>query len=60
MQRSKMFWGILIALIVALAYIVPYTALTDTHAWYGSFLWWGLTALFTIIINFIVTRDWSR
>lgn len=60
MEKSNRLWGWLIVLIIVLAFVVPYTLLSDVQQWYGSFLWWSLTALAIIVINAIVTRDWRE
>ncbi|HBN84314.1 MAG TPA: hypothetical protein DDZ89_10755 [Clostridiales bacterium] len=60
MKRSKLIGGSLIAILIVLAYVMPYTVFSDVNAWYGSFLWWSLTALAVITITFFMTRDWSR
>ncbi|GGA89083.1 hypothetical protein [Ornithinibacillus halotolerans] len=56
----KKFWGTVIILTILLAYIVPYTVLSDVQAWYGSFLYWGITGIIIIIANIILTKDWSE
>lgn len=55
-----MIWGVLILVLVLLAYILPYTLMTNVQAWYGSFLVWGVIALCIIVINIIITRDWGK
>ncbi|HCE41090.1 hypothetical protein [Alloalcanivorax profundimaris] len=57
MQRSKWIW--LIWAVVVLCYLVPYTVLSDVHAWYGSFLFWTLAGVAVIAINFIITKDFE-
>ena len=55
---SKKLWGAFIVLLILLAYIVPYTILTNVQAWYGSFLFWGIICVLIIFANIMVTRDW--
>lgn len=55
---SKKLWGAFIVLLILLAYIVPYTILTNVQAWYGSFLFWGIIGVLIIFANIMVTRDW--
>ncbi|HET7579858.1 MAG TPA: hypothetical protein VFK33_11315 [Bacillales bacterium] len=59
-KRGKMAWGVLIAVLVLLAYFLPYTVLSGVYAWYGSFLVWGVIALLIIIANIFVTKDWGK
>ncbi|MFS0674605.1 hypothetical protein [Ornithinibacillus sp. 179-J 7C1 HS] len=56
----KRFWGIIIILTILLAYIIPYTVLSDVQSWTGSFLFWGITGIVIIIANIMLTRDWSE
>lgn len=60
MRKANMIWGVLILVLVLLAYILPYTLMTNVQAWYGSFLVWGVIALCIIVINIIITRDWGK
>lgn len=59
-KRAKMVWGVFIAVLVLLAYFLPYTVLSGVHSWYGSFLVWGVIALLIIIANIFVTKDWGK
>lgn len=56
----KRFWGFLIVLLIILAYIIPYTFLSDVPSWQGSFLYWTITGIVIIIANVMATRDWSE
>ncbi|WP_010097229.1 hypothetical protein [Ornithinibacillus scapharcae] len=56
----KRFWGFLIVFIIILAYIIPYTILSELHSWQGSFLFWTITGIVIIIANVMATRDWSE
>ena len=60
MKGSKVGWGIFIALLIFLAYFLPYTVLSGVHAWYGSFLLWGIIAILIIVANVFVTKDWGE
>ncbi|SET37865.1 hypothetical protein SAMN05216389_11016 [Oceanobacillus limi] len=59
-MKGKVFWGIFIIFLILLAYVLPYTILTDVHEWYGSFLLWGIIGVLTIIANLMVTKDWGE
>jgi len=58
MEKKESFWIILCGLLILLAYIIPYTVLTDVVKWYGSFLLWLLLGLVIIVVNFVITKDW--
>jgi hypothetical protein len=60
MKTNELKWAIFILVIVLLAYVLPYTLLTDITKWYGSFLVWIVLALITIVINYFLTKDWGK
>lgn len=60
MTHSKKIWGLLTFVLILLAYILPYTLLTNIGAWYGSFLVWGIIAAFIIALNIVITKDWGK
>ncbi|WP_152657264.1 hypothetical protein [Oceanobacillus sp. CFH 90083] len=51
--------ALIIGIIILLAFITPFTFLRDVEKWYGSFLFWLLATSLVIIINVILTKDWS-
>ncbi|WP_047980426.1 hypothetical protein [Ornithinibacillus contaminans] len=59
-KLSNRFWGIVIVLAILLAYIIPFTILSDVQAWYGSFLYWGITGIVIIIANVMITKGWRE
>ena len=59
MEKNEKIWAVIGVGIILLAYVIPYTILSDVAKWYGSFLFWSLIAVVAIGINIIVTRDWS-
>ncbi|SHG94339.1 hypothetical protein [Ornithinibacillus halophilus] len=56
----KKFWGMLIVILILLAYILPYTIFTNVNSWYGSFLTWGIIGVLIILANIMVTKDWGK
>ncbi|GGM37388.1 hypothetical protein GCM10011351_24510 [Paraliobacillus quinghaiensis] len=60
MTTKELKYGSFIIIVILLAYIIPYTLLTNVAAWYGSFLFWSLLALVIIVINYFLTRDWGE
>lgn len=60
MKKGKFGWGMLIAILILLAYLLPYTAFSGTEAWYGSFLLWGIIGILIILANIMVTKDWGK
>ncbi|GAA0593491.1 hypothetical protein GCM10009001_07070 [Virgibacillus siamensis] len=59
-QGGKFSWGVLIAVLIILAYLLPYTILSGVEAWYGSFLLWGIIGILIILANIMVTKDWGK
>ncbi|RUL48182.1 hypothetical protein [Lysinibacillus antri] len=59
MKANEWKWALSILFIILLAYILPYTLLTDVAKWYGSFLIWLLLAILVIGINYFLTKDWK-
>ncbi|TSI10723.1 hypothetical protein [Lysinibacillus sp. BW-2-10] len=59
MKANEWKWALSILVIILLAYILPYTLLTDVAKWYGSFLIWLLLAILVIGINYFLTKDWK-
>lgn len=58
MGKRELFWAIICIVLILLAYIIPYTVLTDVAKWYGSFLLWVILGLVIIVVNIIITKDW--
>lgn len=58
MGKRELFWVIICIVLILLAYIIPYTVLTDVAKWYGSFLLWVMLGLVIIVVNIIITKDW--
>lgn len=47
----------LIGVLIAASYAVPYLVLHSVSAWYGSFLFWTLVGVFTIVLNVMATAN---
>lgn len=60
MKKKELSWALLILVIILLAYILPYTLLSDVAKWYGSFLAWIILAIIAIGINYFLTKDWGK
>jgi hypothetical protein len=54
-----MAWAGVLAVLVVLAFVVPYALLSDIDAWYGSFLFWILFVLVAIAINTLIMWRWK-
>ncbi|HLR83353.1 MAG TPA: hypothetical protein VK059_00305 [Nocardioidaceae bacterium] len=58
MKNPRAWWLVIVAIIIVLCYLVPYTILTEVDEWYGSFLFWTLASAVVIGINVIVSSAW--
>lgn len=58
MERKGIIWAAVMALLVLLAYVVPYTVLSGVDHWYGSFLFWTVFGLVAIAAIWAVTASW--
>jgi cell division protein FtsW (lipid II flippase) len=58
MGKNEVFWGIISFVLILIAYLVPYTVLSEVAKWYGSFLFWILIAVVIVGVNYVLTRDW--
>ncbi|RCW72023.1 hypothetical protein [Saliterribacillus persicus] len=58
-EREKK-WGIIIAIIIFLGYLLPYTLLREVTAWYGSFLLWAILGIIIIWANIKLTQGWGE
>jgi len=57
-KNPRAWWLVIVAIIIVLCYLVPYTILTEVDEWYGSFLFWTLASAVVIGINVIVSSAW--
>lgn len=57
MTRRTGLW--LIAVVVALCVIVPFTFLSEVTRWYGSFLFWTVAGVAIIALNVAITRGFG-
>lgn len=53
-------WTMLIGMIILTAFIIPFTLFRNIEKWYGSFLFWTVSALIVIVCNILLTKDWSN
>lgn len=58
MYKKELFWAIVSLGLILLAYVIPYTFLSEVAKWYGSFLLWIVIALLIIGVNVMLTRNW--
>lgn len=58
MTRRTGLW--LIAGVVVLCYLVPFTALSGVAHWTGSFLFWSVAGLAIIVLNLAITRRFGE
>lgn len=54
-----MFGLLLIALLVLLSFILPFTLLQGIDAWWGSFLFWSAATAVVIAISALISKRWK-
>lgn len=52
-------WLAVMALLIALSYLLPYTLLRGVSSWAGAFLFWCVVTLLAIGANVLYTRGWK-
>lgn len=52
--------AIIIGIMILAAFIIPFAFLNHVEKWYGSFLFWIMLTFIVIILNAILTKDWSN
>ena len=60
MRKNEGVYAIIITVLIISAFIVPFTILTNTEKWYGSFLFWTLLTVIMIGVNYLFIRDWGK
>lgn len=58
MTKANHRWLIVVGALVFLAFVVPFTLLTNVDAWYGSFLFWTVLTAAVIGINAFISSSW--
>jgi hypothetical protein len=60
LKKLRLFYIILILLLVLSAFAVPYTILNEINLFRGAFLFWSLFALTVIFLTIKITTYWSE
>ena len=60
LKKLRLFYTILILMLVISAFVVPYTLLSSTNLFRGSFLFWIIFALVVIFLNIKITGCWKE
>jgi len=57
-ERREFTWAGVVLALVVLAYVVPYTVLSEVDAWYGAFLFWTVFGALSIGAIALITSSW--
>ncbi len=57
-QRAGGVWLVLLVLAIALAYGVPYAALSEVRSWAGAFLFWSVFGVVAIGLIARLVAGW--
>lgn len=60
MKANEGVYAIIIASLILIAFVVPYTLLSNVEKWYGSFLFWTVLTVIVIGINYLLIKDWGK
>ena len=58
MEKRGYFWVGTMAILVGLAYLVPYALLSGVDSWYGSFLFWMVFGVAATLAIAAITWSW--
>ena len=50
---------VMIWVVIAACFVIPFTLLRNVDAWYGSFLFWSFASLVVIAFNWILSSRWE-
>ena len=60
LKKLRIFWLIIIAVLVLSAFVVPYVYLNDVYSFFGAFFYWSLFALLVIFSTIKITGYWRE
>ena len=60
LKKLRIFWLIIIAVLVLSAFVVPYVYLNDVYSFFGAFFYWSLFALLVIFSTIKITSYWRE
>ena len=60
LKKLRLFYLVLILLLVISAFAVPYSLLNSVNLFKGSFLFWSLFALIVIFLTIKITTYWRE
>jgi amino acid permease len=58
LKKSRNKWALIFLVLVCLAYIVPYTLLTNVPKVYGAFLFWWVYIAAVVVCILTIIKDW--
>ncbi|KKM10446.1 hypothetical protein SY88_13695 [Clostridiales bacterium PH28_bin88] len=58
MSAARRTWAWVFAVLLLLAYVVPYTVLSGVQKFSGAFLFWTLFAVVSIACMVVITGNW--
>jgi len=60
LKKLRIFWLIVISVLVLSAFIVPYVYLNDVYSFFGAFFYWSIFALLVIFSTIKITSYWRE
>jgi membrane-associated HD superfamily phosphohydrolase len=60
LKKLRLFYSLIILLLVVSAFAVPYTLLSSINLFRGAFLFWSLFVLIVIFLTIKITGYWRE
>ncbi|MFW6001515.1 MAG: hypothetical protein ACOCQE_04000 [Halanaerobium sp.] len=60
LKKKRIFWLIIISLLVISAFTVPYLYLSEVYSFFGAFFYWSVFALLVIFSTIKITSYWRE
>lgn len=60
LKKKRIFWLVIISLLVISAFAVPYLYLSEVYSFFGAFFYWSVFALLVIFSTIKITSYWRE
>jgi membrane protein YdbS with pleckstrin-like domain len=60
LKKKRIFWIVIISLLVISAFAVPYLYLSEVYSFFGAFFYWSIFALLVIFSTIKISSYWRE
>jgi membrane-associated HD superfamily phosphohydrolase len=60
LKKKRIFWVLVISILVVSAFAVPYLYLSDIYSFFGAFFYWSVFALLVIFSTIKIISYWRE